>query len=358
MEKLTLPKEIIFNKPDLGEEEIAAISDVIRSGWIGTGKLTTQFEEEFAKLHGGGYAVAVSSCSIGLRMVLEKIKTRNEVITTPLTFAATLNAIIHSGKKPIFVDVDKKGNINVDEINNSLKESLKIVLPVHYSGNPVDIFQINPKAVVIEDCAHAFGMQEYSKNTRVYSFYPNKNITCGEGGMIWTLDKNYADELRILGMQGLNKGAWNRFQSVTHYHVEQIGFKANLPDILAAVGIVQLRRWPEMRNRRKKIWEIYEDAFGVMNPYHSMHFYPILLKNRDNVREKLNNYGIGTGIHYFPLHLEPAYSYLGYRKGDFPNAEMYGECELSLPVSSTMSEEDANLVVDKIKKYGDVINAI
>jgi dTDP-4-amino-4,6-dideoxygalactose transaminase len=347
-------KFIVFNQPDLGEEEMSAVMDVIRSGWIGTGKVSHQFEEEFADFMGGGYAVAVSSCTIGLQLALKAVGMSNngKVVTTPLTFAATVNAILHLGARPIFVDVDKNGCMDMGKANKATDFLTRAIVPIHYSGTPCDISKLTGEVKIIEDCAHAFGsLFGKSGDVKVFSFYPNKNITCGEGGMILTKDKHLADEIRILSSQGLSHGAWLRFGSgpVKKYSVEKVGFKGNLPDILAAIGLTQLRRWPEMRQKRLKIWRIYEKAFGSIHPGHSTHFYPYRTEYRDQVRQILHNKGIGTGIHYKPLHLEPAYEFLGYKKGDFPMAEGWGEQELSLPISPSMDESDAIRVVEEIQ---------
>lgn len=348
-------KFIVFNAPDLGEEEMSAVMDVIRSGWIGTGKVSRQFEEEFADFMGGGYAVAVSSCTMGLQLALKGIGMgfNSKVVTTPMTFAATVNAILSSGARPVFVDIDRNGCMNMDQANLKTDFMTKAVLPVHFSGSPCDLSKLKGDVRIVEDCAHAFGSTfSYSGDIKVFSFYPNKNITCGEGGMVLCKDKAIADEIRILASQGLSQGAWARFGDgpVKKYAVEKVGLKGNLPDILAAVGLVQLRRWPEMRSKRLKVFNIYEKAFGKMPVGHSTHFYPFRTEYRDQVRQILHNKGIGTGIHYQPLHLEPAYQFLGHKKGDFPMAEGWGEQELSLPVSATMTEEDALRVVDAVQK--------
>ncbi len=347
-------KFLVFNQPSLTEEEMSSVMDVIRSGWIGTGKVAQQFEEEFSEFMGGGYSVAVSSCSMGLILALCSLKKKGEVITSPLTFAATVNAIIHSGNTPIFVDVDVDGCLDLDKANAKVDAITQCIIPVHYSGTPMNISKINPKVPVVEDCAHSFGAKfipALRGSIKVFSFYPNKNITSGEGGMIWTKSKAVADQVRILSSQGLSAGAWARFGKgpIKNYSVEKVGYKANMPDILAAIGLVQLRRWPEIIENRMKVWRVYEAVFGPKAKGHSTHFYPLKIKNRDSVRLKLYKQGIGTGIHYKPLHLEPAYKFLGYKKGDFPNAELWGEQELSLPVGN-MTEDDAYRVVDAV--YG------
>lgn len=355
-------KFLVFNQPDLGEDEKRAVCEVIDSGWIGTGKITAQFEKKFAEFMKGGYAVGVSSCTMGLELALRSLnlKDNDEVITTPLTFSATLNSIINSNKKliPVLADVDEEGNIDIDKANQCVTEKTGAFLPVHYSGNPCDLRNFNKEIPIVEDCAHAFGSYFFTTGKiKVFSFYANKNITCGEGGMVFTGDKDLAQKIRILSNQGLSDGAWARYAAgpARNYSVEEVGFKGNLPDILSSMGLVQLEKWDEMKKKRKIVWDIYEEAFGYKKPGQSMHFYPLLINNRDRIRQKLNERGIGTGIHYRPLHLEPAYQFLGYKKGDFPNAEKFGEKELSLPVSSKMTSYDAERIVDSIFKLKDSI---
>lgn len=346
-------KFIVFNAPDLGTEEMTAVLDVIRSGWIGTGKVCKQFEEEFADFMGGGYAVGVSSCTMGLQLSLQSIDIKGfSVIAPAVTFAATINAIIAAGGKPKLVDIDQSGCIDVDKANKSVDSWTRAIIPVHFSGFPVKLKRINKELRIIEDCAHAFGsLLSSNNNFKVFSFYANKNITCAEGGMVLTKDKKLSEEIRILSAQGLSLGAFQRYgkSAPRTYSVEKVGNKGNLPDILAAIGLAQLRRWPEIRQKRMAIWKIYEKAFGSMGIGHSTHFYPLKVKNRDQMRLKLHEKGIGTGIHYKPLHLEPAYSFLHQRKGDFPIAEEWGETELSLPVSPKMCESDARRVVEEVK---------
>ena len=350
-----MEKFIVFNQPDLGEEEMSSVMDVIRSGWIGTGKVAHEFEQEFARIMGGGYAVAVSSCTMGLQLALKalKIGKGDEVILPPLTFAATLNAVLSVGAYPVLVDVDKTGCLDIDLALDNIDPVTKAAIPVHYSGTPCHFGKLPHELPVVEDCAHAFGsVLSGLGDMKIFSFYANKNITCGEGGMVLAKSKSLADDIRVLSSQGLTKGSWERYGKGTPrtYSVEKVGLKGNLPDLLACVGLVQLRRWPEMKAKRLKVFNLYENAFGKMPLGHSTHFYPLRVKNRDDLRSKLHSKGIGTGIHYKPLHLEPAYGYLGYKKGDFPMAEAWGEEELSLPVSSNMTEEDAERIVKEVKE--------
>ncbi len=349
----SLKSFIVFGKPDIGPEEEQAVLEVMRSGWIGTGKVARQFEEEFVKHMGGGYAVSVSSCSIGLVIALKSVGIchGDNVLTTPLTFCATVNSIIQAGATPIFCDVDKDGLLDSFMMAGYVK-SVEAVLPVNYLGKPSKIGKFS--IPVIEDAAHSFGGNSGYGDISVFSFYATKNITSGEGGMIWTKDKDLADKCRLLSNHGQSNGAWSRYNSgpIENYKVIHPGYKANMPDILAAIGLAQLKRWPELRTKREVIWRIYAEAFGDKGLYHSHHLYTIRVKERAKFREELYNRGIGTGIHYEALHLQPAYTYLGYKKGDFPVAEKIGAETLSLPLSATMTEEDGLRVVEEVKKLG------
>ena len=368
------PKFIDFGKPDIGDQEIQAVNEVLRSGWIGTGKIARKLEETFVEYMGGGYAVAVSSCTMGLQLALRvsNLGQGKEVLTSPLTFVATVNAIVREGAKPVFVDVDERGCLNPDKIKNHITDKTQGVIPVHYTGAAVDMGDLDQVCKhhglkIIEDAAHAFGgdyiTRAYSDKPTiprklgtmgdfgVFSLYATKNITCGEGGIVITKYGDLAERIRILSNQGQTSGAWNRYTSspIHPYEIAFDGYKGNLPDVLAAIALVQLNRWDELNEKRSKIWKIYEDNFGLKEQGHSKHLYTIRVRNRDNFRHRLWEMGIGTGVHYTPLHLEPGFKYLGYKPGDFPMAEKIGSETVSLPISATMTEDDATRVVRAVK---------
>jgi dTDP-4-amino-4,6-dideoxygalactose transaminase len=263
---------------------------------------------------------------------------------------------------PIFSEVSDNGCLSIEKIQPSYLVGCNwhrpdAIIPVNYLGQNA-VFNAgfrypdyrNRDIPVIEDAAQSFGGSCGFGDLTVFSFYATKNITCGEGGMIWTRDKELADKCRILSNNGQSNGAWSRYSSgpIDNYEVRNVGFKGNLPDILSAIGLAQLRRWPELKKKRDIIWKIYEQSFGKRSG--SRHLFTIQVKNRAKIREQLYNEGIGTGVHYEALHLQPAYKYLGYKKGDFPMAEKIGEETLSLPVSNSMTEDDANYVVENVKK--------
>lgn len=375
------PKFLLFGKPDLTEEEVEAVVAVIRSGWIGTGPVCKKFEEEFSAYLGAYNAVAVNSATTGLMLALAaSIGEGAEVVTTPMTFAATVNACLALRIRPRFVDVDEHGLMNPEHLEAMRDISgtkIKAVLPIHYTGAVCDMQRIMNWAnihhlKVIEDAAHAFDADFVGPmigkdpgrrqkvgtigDFTVFSFYATKNITCGEGGMVLCKSSEASERIRALSSQGLSAGAWRRYDSgpVREYQVIHPGYKGNLTDMAAAMALTQLRRWPEMKVKRAAVWRIYEDAFGYKEPGHSQHLFTIRVKNRERVRKSLHDLGIGTGVHFNALHLEPGYHFLGYKKGDFPIAERIGEETMSLPLSSTMNEGDAHRVVEAVRKVTDV----
>lgn len=377
------PEFLVFGKPSITEAEIQAVTDVLRSGWIGTGRITRELEEQFAAQIGVGYAVAVSSCTMALMlsMIVSNIGEGKEVITSPLTFAATVNAILAVGAKPVFVDVDPHGNLDPEKIRFAITDKTRGIIPIHYTGAPCDMGRILANArqfdlKVIEDTAHGWGGSyvELSNGDKpafprplgtlgdfgCFSFYATKNVTGGEGGMIVTRRGDLAERIRILANQGQSAGAWGRYTSgpILPHEVVHAGHKGNLPDILSSLVLTQLKRWPELRAKRAAIWKIYEDNFGVKEMGHSQHLFTTRVKNRDQFRQKMWELGIGTGVHYRPLHMEPAYKYLGYKQGDFPQAEKIGEQTVSLPVSATMTPDDAQRVVDAVKLIREAVDEV
>lgn len=333
-------------------------------------------EQEFAREVGAAHAVACSSCTSGMQLAMTVLNVGDgtEVITTPLTFAATVNAILAQRAKPVFVDVDASGNLDPDHIRFKLTDRTKAVLPVHYLGASCRMAEIMRYAEmyglkVIEDAACAFGGEYVAPpspgeqtgirrkigtvgHMTVFSLYANKNITGAEGGMITTKYGDLAERMRIVASQGLSTGAWKRYgnEAPQHYEVIHVGMKANMSDVHAAIALAQLRRWAEIRRKRSVVWNIYEDAFGFREPGHSQHLFTIQVKNREEFRRRLWEEGIGTGIHYTPLHLEPAYLFLGYKRGDFPMAEKIGDSTVSLPLSAKMTEDDAHRVVELVQR--------
>lgn len=374
--KSSEPPFLTFGKPDITKAEIDAVIRVMESRWLSTGPIVSEFEKEFEKYMGCGYAVALASCTDALRLSLmvASVGCGSEVITTPLTFAATANAIMSVDAKPVFVDVTPSGHMDPYQIEHKITNRTKAIIPVHYTGAACDMKEISEIAtrhnlVVIEDAAHAFDgwyvgpMVDGKPGIRqrigsispftCFSFYVTKNITCVEGGMVICRNKDLAERIKTVSMQGLSAGAWRRYGSgpVIDYEVTYAGQKANLSDLHAAVGLAQLRRWPEMKERRESIWRIYEDAFGLKEPGHAKHLFTIKHARRDALRVHLHEKGIGSGIHFKALHLEPGYAFMRHKVGDFPRAEKIGDSTVSLPLSSTMTENDAKRVVEAVKEF-------
>jgi len=374
-------KLLVFGQPDIRSEDIEEVLDSLKSLWIGTGPKVKKFEDEFKEYNGAKHAVAVSSCTAAmeLSLLVAGVGEGDEVITTPLTFAATANVIQHVGAKPAFVDVDRfTGLIDVEKIEDALTSKTKAIMPVHLYGRPCDMDEVTRIAeqndlVIIEDAAHA--IESVYKGRRIgtigdftcFSFYVNKNITTCEGGMVTTDRLSWAERLRVLSHHGLSSIAWKRVTSASHYEVVEAGYKYNLTDINAALGLNQLRRIDESWRRRREVFERYNEAFDDLPCWtppsveegstHAYHLYTLLIdidelgKSRDRVRSELLDLNIGTGIHYVSLHLHPYYmGTFGFRPDDFPNARWISERTLSLPLSSALSDQDAEDVIDAVRR--------
>jgi dTDP-4-amino-4,6-dideoxygalactose transaminase len=308
------------------------------------------------------------------------IKPGDEVIVPTMTFAATANAVIHAGGRPVFADCERDTmNIDPADIERKITRHTKAIIPVHFAGRPCNMKAImciakKNKLKVIEDCAHAIESEYHGKKTGTFgelgcfSFYVTKNIVTGEGGMVVTDKKEYADEIKVLGLHGLSKDAWRRFgdQGYKHYQVVYAGFKYNMMDIQAAIGIHQLPRISKYWKRRKEIWDQYDRSFVNLpvftpappetNTRHALHLYTLLLDidnldiTRDQFMDKMTKNNIGIGVHYIALHLHPYYrKTFGYKKGDFPNAEWISERTVSLPLSAKLSGKDVDDIVSSVK---------
>lgn len=374
---------LVFGSPMIEEAEIKEVVKTLRSGWLGTGPKVSQFEKDVAKYVGAQFGIALNSCTAGLHLSLLVcgVGPGDEVITTPLTFAATVNSILHCGAKPVFVDVRKDTmNINEDEIERAITKKTKVIMPVHMTGRPCDMDKIMRIAkkhnlFVIEDAAHALGA-EYKKrkigsiaDLTCFSFYVTKNIVTGEGGMVTTNNKEFADKLKVYALHGMSKDAWKRYSDdgYKHYEVVYPGFKYNMMDIQASLGIHQLKRIEKYDKKRKIIWDFYnkelknlpiilpaKDSKDIKN---AKHLYTVLIDkektgvSRDQFMLELHKRGIGTGAHFNPVHLHKYYSEeFGYKVGDYPNAEYVGSRTVSLPMSAKLKISDAKRVVSAIKE--------
>ncbi|MDO9575678.1 MAG: DegT/DnrJ/EryC1/StrS family aminotransferase [bacterium] len=369
-----------FAPPLIEKEEIEEVVDTLKSGWITTGPKTQRFEKMFCEYVDSEYAIALSSCTAGLHLSLLAIGVSkgDEVITTPYTFAATSNVIIHSSAIPVFVDIDEETlNIDPDKIEEKITERTKAIMPVHIGGRPCDMDKIMEIArrhnlYVIEDAAHAVGT--IYKEMKIgsigdltsFSFHAVKNMTTAEGGMITTDNEEWARFIRVNSLHGMNKDAWQRKGS-WFYEIVSAGYKYNMTDIQASIGIHQLEKIERFIELRKKYATIYTEKLRdieeieTLSPYeygrNTYHLYVIKIKpdrlriTRDKFIRALREENISTNVHYIPIHLHPYYrERFGYKKGDYPSAERVYERAISLPIYPAMKEEDVLDVINAIEK--------
>lgn len=381
---VTVPRRdsfLVFGQPDIGEAEIAEVVDTLRSGWLGTGPKTKQFEAEFAAYVGAKHAIGVNSCTAGLHLSLLAlgIGAGDEVITTPMTFASTLNVIIHVGATPVLVDVEPiTQNIDPDLIGAAITPRTRAIMPVHMAGRPCDMDAIGALAerhglAVVEDAAHAIEAKWRDRKIgsisplTAFSFYVTKNLVTGEGGMVTTNDDALADDLRIRALHGLSRDAWKRYTAAGFqpYDVVLPGWKYNLTDIQSALGIHQLRRIDHNLERRRQIWDRYSAALGTIDGIttpapmdegvHARHLYTILVdpavRERDGFMQELRERNIGTGVHFVAAHLHSYFrDLLGHQRGAFPYAEFISDRTVSLPLSSKLSDADVDDVIDAVRE--------
>ena len=383
-------KFIPFGKPYIGREEIKFITNVIKSKWIGSGPITETFENNFKKYKKSKYALSVNSCTAALHLSLIYcgIKYNDEVITTPMTFASTINSIILSGAKPVLADIDPKSfNINPKEIEKKITKKTKALLIVHLAGLPCDMKSIlkivkKYKLKLIEDCAHAIESKYYNQHvgnfgdTGCFSFYTTKNLTTGEGGMIVCNKNEIYKKIRVARLHGLSKDAWKRYlpESVKtptkfeHYDVTEIGLKYNMIDINAAMGVVQLRKIEKSWKKRKKIFEIYKkkllklpiktQVFTNKNIRHAYHLFLLVIdknktkKNRDDLILFLKKCNIGCGVNYRSVtDMSIFKKKLGWTNKTCENSKYLGDNTLSLPLYPDLTIKDVNYICEKIQKF-------
>jgi len=372
-----------FSKPTIDDDEINEVVASLRSGWITTGPKVKRFEEAFRAYVGAPFAVPLSSATAGLHLTLLALKLDegDEIITTPMTFASTVSMIILCGAKPVLVDIEP-GTLNIDaaKIREKITPRTKAIIPVHFAGQACDmdpIFALARKfgLTVIEDAAHAAGTEYKGKkigsldSISIFSFHPNKNITTGEGGMVCTPDEALAEEVSLLKFHGMSREAWKRFAASgsPNYDILLPGYKYNMMDIQAALGIHQLPKLDGFIEKRREIAEYYNAAFAgieelatpTLAPYaqrHAWHLYTPLVRierltiDRDQFMAELKALNIGTGLHYKAIHHHAWYrENLPIPEGALPNADYASDRILSLPLFPTMTMDDARDVVEAVK---------
>ena len=373
---------IPFHKPYITDEEINEVVDSLKSGWITMGPKVVRFEEEFAGYIGSKHAVALNSCTAALHLALKAInlKPGDEVIIPTMTFTSAGEVICYFNAKPILVDVEKEThNIDVSAIEKAITPKTKAIIPVHYAGQPCDMDEIKQiagsyKLRVIEDAAHS--LPAWYKGRKIgtlgditcFSFYATKTLATGEGGMVTTENDEWADRIRILRLHGISKDAWKRYskEGSWYYEVLEAGYKYNMTDIQAALGLAQLRKVELMWEMRKEIAMKYTEAFEpleeIITPHikpgreTAWHLYVIKLNldalkiDRSEFIEQLKQRGVSTSVHFIPLHRHPFYKKtFGYDRKDFPNAEWIYERIISLPVYPGMADKDVEYVIESVE---------
>jgi dTDP-4-amino-4,6-dideoxygalactose transaminase len=379
---------IPFHRPSIGEEEISEVVDTLRSGWLTTGPRTARFEQEFREYVGASHAAAVNSATAALHLALAamNIGPGDEVITTPMTFCATVQAILHVGATPVLADIGADGNIDPEEIARRITARTRAVMPVHLAGLPCAMNAIHALArqhglYVIEDAAHAAGAWYQGRpigacpvdsascsDAVAFSFYATKNLTTGEGGMLTTGRSDVAEKARMLSLHGASHDAWNRYtdRGTWRYSVVAHGFKYNLSDIQSAIGIHQLHKLDAFIRRRREQASAYHEEFSTRDYVelppdrsecrHAWHLYILRLNldrlriERDQFIECLRQKGIGTSVHFIPIPLHPYFAGLALRADSCPRAIDLYQRIVSLPLYPGLTDEHLHYVARSVRE--------
>jgi dTDP-4-amino-4,6-dideoxygalactose transaminase len=379
------PKErfLVFGAPRIEDAEIEEVTASLRSGWLGSGPKVARLERDFAAYKGTPHAVAVHSCTAALHLSIlaAGIGPGDEVITTALTFCATVNAILHAGATPVVVDVDPRTmNLDPASVEAAITPRTRAILPVHFAGRPCDMDALGALAqrrglVLVEDCAHAIETEYRGRKAGTFgdfgcfSFYVTKNMTTGEGGMVLARREEDAARIKVLALHGMSKDAWKRFgdEGFKHYSVVACGFKYNMMDLQAALGIHQLGRVEAWWQRRRELWARYDEAFADLplerpaapepDTRHAFHLYTLLVDearakiSRDRFLERMTREGIGVGVHYLSIPEHPYYQEtFGWRPEATPNAMRIGRQTVSIPLSAALSDADAADVITAVRR--------
>lgn len=374
---------LVFSALAIEDAEIQELIASLKSGWLGTGPKVARFEADFKTYKGACHAVAVNSCTAALHLSLlaAGLQPGDEVITTPLTFCATINAIIHAGATPVLADVDPLTmNIDPAQVQAKITPQTKVILPVHFAGRPCEMDALCALAErhdlkLIEDCAHAIETEYRGRKTGTFgdfgcfSFYVTKNVVTGEGGMVLARTEEDAARIKMLALHGMSKDAWNRFgdEGYKHYYVVKCGFKYNMMDLQAALGIHQLARVEQNWQRRRAVWDTYHRAFADLpltlptepaaDTRHGYHLYTILVDqprtgiNRDAFLDAMTRQNIGVGVHYLSIPEHPYYQErFGWKPEDYPEAMRIGRQTVSLPLSPKLGNGDVEDVIAAVRK--------
>jgi dTDP-4-amino-4,6-dideoxygalactose transaminase len=373
---------LVFGRPDVGQPEIDEVVDSLRSGWIGTGPKVERFERMLEDYVGVTHARCVSSCTAALFLMMSNLQIGpgDEVLVPSMTFVACANAVEHTGAKPVFVDSEPvTGLIDLAAAEEAITTRTKGIMPVHLAGRPVDLDRINRlrdqrKLTVLEDAAHAIGAEWHGRrignfgNPTAFSFYATKNITTIEGGAVVTVDPELAAEVEQAALHGLSAGAWRRYSDggFKHYEATSLGYKFNMTDVQAALGIHQLPHLDEWIDRRADRWAQYDAALADLpldlppapdsDTRHARHLYQVRITDdapisRDDLLDALHAHRIGAGVHYRAIHLHPFYrDRYGIDPASLPIATDISERTVSLPLSHTLSEADLENVVDALRR--------
>src|SRR5947207_5764529 len=374
---------IPFHAPEIGDAEIESVVETLRSGWLTSGTKVKRFEDDFAEYVGSKHAVAVNSGTAALHLALDAIGIRqdDEVIVPTMTFTATAEVVLYFKAKPVLVDCQEDTlNLDPKQIEAAITSKTKAIIPVHFGGQPCDMTPIleiakTHKLYVVEDAAHALPASYQGEKVGIigditcFSFYATKTITTGEGGMATTENSEWAERMRMMSLHGISHDAWKRHTKEGSWYYEVLcpGFKYNLTDIAAALGIEQLKKCDEFRKAREGIAANYDKAFAdleeIQTPVrrsdteHACHLYVIQLNldhlpiTRNHFIDALREEGIGTSVHFIPLHLHPYYrDNFGYQPSDFPNASSAFERIVSLPIYPKMTEADVESVIGAVRK--------
>ncbi|MDQ3398150.1 MAG: DegT/DnrJ/EryC1/StrS aminotransferase family protein [Deinococcota bacterium] len=373
---------LVFGAPAIEEAEMQEVLASMRSGWLGTGPKVARFEDDFKRYMKAPFAAALGSCTAALHLSLlaAGLGPGDEVITSPMTFAATVNSIIHAGATPVLADVDPLTmNIDPKEVARRITPRTKAVVPIHFAGRACAVDELMALAhehglKVIEDCAHAIETEYHGHKAGTFgdfgcfSFYSTKNVVTGEGGMVLTKSEEAINRIKVLGLHGMSKDAWKRYsdEGFKHYQVVEAGFKYNMMDLQAAMGIHQLARVETNWRRREEIWKRYNEALKDLplilpapveaGTRHAYHLYTVLVDkaqagvSRDGFLNAMTRANIGVGVHYRSIQTHPYYiETFAWQAEDYPHAYRIGEETVSIPISAKLSDGDVEDVIAAIR---------